>query len=317
MGDKLGQQNSINRAAAQQFLLRNKFFSIVSCCSTGLLLFCSILITTGCYKAPPQQPYRIEELMRLMEQAGRAHERGDSERAIDLYKEALKKARLLQDDRNTLIVLISLSRLLSSKLMIEDASEMLNTAKGLLGRSEMLRSGIPEDLKEELYLEEIALDFLKKDFKALSLKEPLKDLLLNSKNISIRIRALNLYARIEIFKERYEQAERYLLESLKINTLSLLERANTHRLLGELYSRSQSDKAELHLFEALRIDKDLALPEKIGLDMEILGSFYRDRGDKEKAREYLQRAFEIWQLRADHGRASKIKQSLMELEDYR
>lgn len=280
-----------------------------------LLLYCSIFITTGCYKASPKQPYRIEELMRLMEQAARAQERDDPERAINLYKEALKKARLLQDDRNTLIILISLSRLLRASSQIEEAQEIINTAKGLLERSELLRSGtITEDLKEELYLEEIALDLLKKDIKALSLKEELKNSLLSSKNISIRIRALNLFARIEIFNERYDEAEKYLLESLRINNISMLERANSHRLLGEIYSRSQIEKAEFELLEALRIDKDLGLPQKIGLDMEILGSFYRNKGDKEKAREYLQRAFEIWQLKGDHGRASKIKQYLMELE---
>lgn len=283
----------------------------------GKLIYAALLICAllgGCYKAPPQQPYRIEELARLMEQAGRSVERGDSERAISLYKEALTKARLLQDDRNTLVILVSLSRVLSSKLMIEEASEMIASAKGLLERSELLRTGIPEDLKEEIYLEEITLDFLKRDLKALSLKEHLKNRLLSSKNISIRIRTLNLFARIEIFNERYDEAEGYLLEALKINNISMLERANSHRLLGELYSRSQNKEAEPHLLEALRIDKDLGLPEKIGLDMEILGRFYRDRGDKEKAREYLQRAFEIWQLRHDHERASKIKESLMELE---
>lgn len=286
-----------------------RFFGVF----TALLLCCS---TIGCYKAPPQQPYRIEELTRLMEQAGRAVERGDSESAIGLYKEALKKARLTQDDRISLIILINLSRLLTSKGHVEEAQEIVNTAKSLLERSELYGQGeiITEDLKEELYLEEIEIDFLKKDLRALSSKEPLKNSLLNSKNLSVRIRALNLFARIGILNERYDEAEGYLLESLKINNISMLERANTHRLLGELYSRSNREEAEPHLLEALRIDKELALPQKIGLDMEMLGSFYRGKGNKEIAREYLQRALEIWQLRSDTDRASKIHQSLMELE---
>lgn len=316
MGNELNNLSRITHYGSRITIHKNCWAAaLLHCCSifTALLLCCS---TIACYKAPPKQPYRIEELVRLMEQAGRAVERGDSERAISLYKDALKKARLIQDDRNSLIILINLSRLLSSKGHIEEAQEIVNTARSLLERSEMYgqRGMITEDLKEEVYLEEIEIELLKKDLKALSLKEHLKNSLLNSKNLSIRIRALNLFARIEVLNAMYDRAEGYLLESLKINNISMIEKANSHRLLGELYARSQKEEAELHLLEALRIDKELALPQKIGLDMEILGSFYRDRGDKEMAREYLQRALEIWQLRQDPERASRLRESIMELE---
>lgn len=317
-----------DRLRASGFRLRKKglrFFlldfsgpSIFSLFTASFLLCFStcLFITAGCYKAPTKKPYRVEEIARIMAQAKKASERGDSDRAISLYKEALRKARLIQDDRTSLIILINLSRLLTSKGQIEEAHEVIKAARALLERSEQLGSiyRITEDLKEELYLEEIGIDFLKKDLKTLSMKEDLKKPLLNSKNLSIRIRALNLYARIEILNERYDVAEAYLLESLKINNISMLERANTHRLLGELYSRTLKDRAEFHFLEALRIDKELALPEKIGLDLEMLGRYYRERGEFEKAEEYLHKALEIWQLRPDHERASKLRESLMELK---
>ncbi|MCX7794112.1 MAG: hypothetical protein N2257_06895 [Thermodesulfovibrionales bacterium] len=271
------------------------------------------LFLAGCYKAPPSEPYRIEELNRAMERAAKAFERNDTDMALSLYKEALKRARLVQDDRLTLIILINLSRLLISASNIEEANEVINTAKSLLRRSEVLGLSIPEELREELYLNEIEIDFFKKDLQALGSKEYVKNILLSTKNVSVRTRALNLYARIEILNCRYEKAESYLLESLRINNFSMLERANSHRILGEVYAVSGKAEAEYHLLEALRIDKNLAIPEKIGLDMEILGRYYRDK-DRERSREYLQRALEIWNLRSDRERIEEVQKLLIELE---
>lgn len=299
--------------------MRDRFKAVALLLPLTYILLISLC---SCYKTPPQQPYRIEELNRLVERAGRLAEKGDIERAISLYKDALMKARLLQDDRLTLIILISLSRLLTSRAYINEAEELIKTARSLVEPLDSLNSRaeregpeffIPQDIKEELYLEEIRIAYLKKDLKTISEREDIKKLLLNSRYPSIRIRALNLFGAIAFEQQRYEESEGFLIESLRINEkISLLERANTHRLLGELYARSQRLEAVQHLLEALRIDKRLALPEKIGLDLELLGRFYKDRGDRQKARQYLQRALEVWQLRADE-RLSKVKELLMEL----
>lgn len=285
------------------------------------LFFSLMLLISACHKAPLREPYRTEELHRLLSQALRASERGDPERAIDLYKEALKFSRLLQDDRNTLIILISLSRLFTQTGQLEEARDIISSAKALKERQTV---DLPYDLLEELQLEEARIEFLRgrlRESEILLTGDVSNSGLVNSKVLNIRIKALNILGRIYLEDRRYEEAERVFQSSLGINkSVSSIEEANSHRLLGELYTLvirdnpSVAPKAEFHLLTALSIDRKLALPDKVGLDMEALGKLYRDIADMKRAREYFMRAFEIWQLKGDRTRSEKIKRILEEME---
>jgi len=280
------------------------------------LFFSFMLLISACYRAPLREPYRTEELQRLLSQALRASERGDPERAIGMYKEALKLSRLLQDDRNTLIILISLSRLFTQRGQLEEAKDIISSAKALKERQTV---DLPYNLLEELQLEEARIEFLSGRFKE---SEMLLNNLVNSKVLNIRIKALNLLGRIYLEFRRYDEAERAFQSSLGINkSVSMIEEANSHRLLGELYTLIIKDKpslvpkAEFHLLTALSIDRKLALPDKVGLDMEALGKLYREIADMKRAREYYMRAFEIWQLKGDKKRSEELKRVLEEIEE--
>jgi len=285
------------------------------------LFFSLMLLISACHRTPLREPYRTEELHRLLSQALRASERGDPERAIDLYKEALKYSRLLQDDRNTLIILISLSRLFTQTGQLEEARDIIGSAKALKERQTV---DLPYDLLEELQLEEARIEFLRgrlRESEILLTGDVSNRGLVNSKVLNIRIKALNILGRIYLEDRRYEEAERVFQSSLGINkSVSSIEEANSHRLLGELYTLvikdnpSVAPKAEFHLQTALSIDRKLALPDKIGLDMEALGKLYRDIADMKRAREYYMRAFEIWQLKGDRTRCERIKRVLEEME---
>jgi|GEM_PF-1936090 len=280
------------------------------------LFFSLMLLISACHRAPLREPYRTEELQRLLSQALRASERGDPERAIDMYKEALKLSRLLQDDRNTLIILISLSRLFTQRDQLEEAKDIISSAKALKERQTV---DLPYDLLEELQLEEARIEFLSGRFKE---SEMLLNNLVNSKVLNIRIKALNIFGRIYLENKRYDEAERAFQSSLGINkSVLMIEEANSHRLLGKLYTLIIKDnpslvpKAEFHLLTALSIDRKLALPDKVGLDMEALGKLYREIADIKKAREYFMRAFEIWQLKGDKKRSEELKRVLEEIEE--
>ncbi len=282
----------------------------------GAWFLFSIILISSCYKAPNAEPYRVQELHRLLSQAVIASERGDPQRAIDLYKEALKLSRLLQDDRNTLIILISLSRLFTQTGQLEEAEDIISSARAL---KEKQTSGLPYDLIEELQLEESRIGFLGGRFKE---SEKILNNLVNSKTLNIKIKALNILGSIYLEDRRYEKAERAFQTSIEINkSVSRIEEANSHRLLGKLYTLIIKDnpslvpKAEFHLLTALNIDKQLALPEKIVLDMEALGRLYRDIADIQRAREYFMRAYEIWKLKGDKKRSEELKRILEEINE--
>lgn len=276
-----------------------------------LLLNSALIILWGCYKAPVEKPYHVSEIYELISRAEKAYERRDFERSISLYKEALQKSRLIQDDRTSGIILINLSRILSSQNRIEEAKNSIGTAKELLKRNQELGVGL-EDLPGELALEDARLKFISnEDLEGItsSLRH-----LIDSKNNSIKIRSLNLLARVYLKQRRFEEAESSIFESLKTNkALSKIEEANSYRILGEIYlSQDRTEPAESYLLKALSIDKELGLPEKIGLDMEYLGMVYKKAGAMNKAKEYLMRDLEIWN---SLGYSEKVKNLLEELNE--
>ncbi|WP_141266187.1 lipopolysaccharide assembly protein LapB [Thermodesulfovibrio sp. Kuro-1] len=251
----------------------------------SLIAIVCLTLMHGCYKPPLEQPYRINELNNLILQANKAFEKGQSERAESLYHEALKKSRIIQDDNATVIVLISLSRLYTSTGQIEEAKKLIDSATELSNRA-----FLPEDTLEELNFEKARIGFL--------LNENVEQLLrkLSFSNFTnIRIKSLNLIARLKIKQHEYEEAEKLLNQALIINQkTNRIEEANSLRLLGHVYLDKNNALAGQYFLKALEIDKELAIPEKIALDMETLGIFYKNMGEKQKAKEYFIRALEIW-----------------------
>lgn len=301
------------------------------------LLNSALIILWGCYKAPVEKPYYVSEIHDLISRAEKAYERRDFERSISLYKEALQKSRLIQDDRTSGIILINLSRILSSQNRVEEAKRSIETARELLKRNREIKifwgdireagvDGITlEGLFEELDFEEARVKFIGNE-ELEGIANSLRHLI-DSKNNSIKIRSLNLLARVYLRQGKLEEAEPLILESLKLNSgFSRTEEANSYRILGEIYlnkisgvagenecsplCRDQTGSAESYLLRALSIDRELGLPEKIGLDMELLARLYKKTGQVERAKDYFIRSLEIWRGLGDDER---IKELLKEL----
>lgn len=272
---------------------------------SSLKIFTMILLLVtviSCYRTPVEKPYRINELNSLIMVANKAFERGDIQVAELTYKEAYKKARLIQDDNASVVILISLSRLYSSVDKIDKASSCVEAA---LMFSE--NSSIDRNLHEEIIFERTRIEFLKGKNDEKSLES-----LAKSDSVLMRIKALNLLARIKLRLVKHKEAENILKEALTINkNISKIEEANSWRLLGEIYLNDNKKLAEEYLLRAIEIDKEIAIPEKIALDMEILGKLYRDHGEKRKALEYFKRALEIWRGLGNQNRETRI---LMEIE---
>ncbi len=278
--------------------------------SKSLKLFCCIIILTlslilnSCYKAPTQQPFRITELNNMIVQANKLFEKGELQGAEILYKEALKKSRLIQDDNATAVILISLSRLYTSMDRIEEAKKCVIIAEEL-----SKKTPLTENLVEEIVFEKARIGFILNED-----TESLLNRLINSNTVSMRIKSLNLLARLKIKKEKYYESERLLKESLTINQeISKIEEANSLRLLGELYLKRDKNLAEKYLLKALSIDKELAIPEKIALDMEALGRLYKNAADKERAKIYFLKALEIWKGIEKNKDETRVKEELENL----
>lgn len=264
------------------------------------IIMCLTLVQ-GCYKPPVEQPYRINELNNLILQANKAFEKGQYERAEILYHEALKKSRMIQNDDATVVILISLSRIYTSTGQIEEAKKLIDSATKLSNRVVL-----PENIMEELNFERARIGFL--------LNENVEEILINlisSKSSNIRIKSLNLLARLKIKQHDYAEAERLLNSALITNQkINRIEEANSLRLLGHIYLDKDQTLAEKYLLKALEIDKELALPEKIALDMETLAYFYKKTKRIEKAREFYNRALEIWKELGRKDFETKIKKEL-------
>lgn len=269
-----------------------------------LLIFIVLSILYACYKAPPSEPYKVVELNNLILQANKNFERGHIQSAEILYHKALKKARLIQDDNVTAVILVSLSRLYTSMDKIEEAKKYITTAKELSKKAQL----------EECLVEEIVFEKAKIDFLTGQDSEGLLKNLINSKTVSIKIKSLNLLARVKTTKGEDNEAEELLKEALKINqNINKVEEANSWRILGEIYSKKDKSLAEKYFFNALLIDKRLAIPEKIALDMEVIGKFYKSFGDKDKAKDYFIKAAEIWRELERRKQEEKILRELESL----
>lgn len=267
-------------------------------------VFLFSLMLQGCYKAPVEQPYRTAELNSLILQANKAFERGDIERAKDLYHEALKKSRIIQDDNSTVIILISLSRLYTSIGQTEESKKFIDSAVEL-----SKRTSLPENTIEELNFEKARIGFFLNEN-----IEPLLRKLSLSNFTNLRVKSLNLLARLKIKQNKYEEAEKLLNNALEINQQTdKIEQANSLRLLGYVYLNKDNVTAEHYFLKALEIDKELAIPEKIALDMESLGIIYKNMGQKQKAKDHFLKALEVWKGLGKKEQEIKI---LKEIENF-
>jgi tetratricopeptide (TPR) repeat protein len=86
------------------------------------------------------------------------------------------------------------------------------------------------------------------------------------------------------------------------------EGANALRLLGISAVRSGDAAAALsHIGAALAIDRDLAAPRKIYLDLVWLGRISAMRGERDSARAYYERALAVGQAEGDAGGVAEAR----------
>jgi len=256
------------------------------------LLLCLAHGLAACGSAPPAQSdadTRRERLVDLNDHAQRAVARGDLRRAAALYREALRVAESFEDFRSIGVNALNLAAVHQALGEREAAHHALERVLAAPARFEGPLVAQAAGLKTSLALQARELG---------AAEDWLKRAEGECRPPACRIQTALLILRAQLALERgatgesRSQAARALAASRAENSRE--EEANALRVDGRA-AAAQGGHAEAValLNQALAIDKQLALPYKIGLDLMALAETELMRGERQPARDYAQRALDV------------------------
>jgi len=245
----------------------------------------------GCGSTPPQTGAEVqrEHLIDAGERAQRAVGRGDLTRAAGFYREALRLAESIEDFRAIAIHALNLAAVYQALEEPALADRALDRVLSAPERFERQWSAEAAGRKAML-----ALQAGEQDAAALWLARAEKGC--PAAACRIRPALLNLRAQWMLERGATDEARAVLEQSLAASRAqgNGEEEANALRLDGRAASRAgHLGRAVEQLTRALEIDKRLALPRKIALDLLELGEAELARGEREAARDYARRALYV------------------------
>jgi tetratricopeptide (TPR) repeat protein len=256
------------------------------------LLLCLAHGLAACGAPPPAKSdadTRRERLVDLNDRAQRAVARGDLRRAAALYREALRVAESFEDFRSIGVNALNFAAVHQALGEPEAAHHALERVLAAPARFEEPLVAQAAGLKTSLALQARELG---------AAEDWLKRAEGECKPPACRIQTALLILRAQLALERgaagesRSQAARALAASRAENSRE--EEANALRVDGRA-AAAQGGHAEAValLNQALAIDKQLALPYKIGLDLMALAETELMRGERQPARDYAQRALDV------------------------
>ena len=256
------------------------------------MLLCLAHGLAACGSAPPAQSdadTRRERLVDLNDHAQRAVARGDLRRAAALYREALRVAESFENFRSIGVNALNLAAVHQALGEREAAHHALERVLAAPARFEGPLVAQAAGLKTSLALQARELG---------AAEDWLKRAEGECRPPACRIQTALLILRAQLALERgatgesRSQAARALAASRAENSRE--DEANALRVDGRA-AAAQGGHAEAValLNQALAIDKQLALPYKIGLDLMALAETELMRGERQPARDYAQRALDV------------------------
>lgn len=259
-------------------------------CVAALLAL--LLGLAACGSAPPAQSdaeARRERMVELNDRAQRAVSLGDLRRAAALYRDALQIAESFEDFHSIGVNSLNLAAVYQALGEPEAAQRALKRVLSAPRRFESAVTAQAAGLKASLALNAGDLD---------SAGKWLKRAEDECRPPACRIQAALLVLRAQFALGRGEagqariEASRALAASRSEGSRE--EEANALRVDGRAAAvQGAHAEAVALLGQALVIDKQLALPYKIGLDLIALAETETLRGEREAARDYAQRALDV------------------------
>jgi tetratricopeptide (TPR) repeat protein len=256
------------------------------------LLLCLVHGLVACGSAPPEPSdveLRRERLLDLNDRAQRAVARGDLRRAEALYREAMRIAESFEDFHSIGVNTLNLAAVQQALGETGAAQRVLERVLTVPDRFEKPLVAQAAGLRAALALQTGDLD---------AAANWLNRAEVECKPPACRIQSALLVLRAQLALERGAAAESRELAARALAASraegSREEEANALRIGGRA-AAAQGNHAEAiaQLDQALAIDKQLALPYKIGLDLIALAETELMRGERQAARGYAQRALDV------------------------
>jgi len=265
-------------------------------------LFLALLLNSCASTSPPQSPAlqaAIAESRRGIE----AESRGKPLIALAAFNRALDRYAAIEDNPGVAKTLVNIARLERRRGDTGAAATHIERALALN----------PDDpaLAAELRFEK-ALLLLDREEPAVALVWAQQALA--AAPAAQRGRARNLVARILLLQgERDEAAAAATRALAELERPQLAERANAHRLLGEIaLAGDQGAGAETEFNQALALDKEAGLSPRIAADLQGLARCADLRRAPGEAMAFLRRAFTVASAGAEYPLAIKLLDELAE-----
>lgn len=275
---------------------------------TGILFICALCallsaLCIGC--GGPSAPALSSIHARAIDynqNATKAAEKGDYEKALDYYMEALRINHSVENTEGIAVNLINLAVIYQKQGNIPEAKKIIDMV--------FLITDINNSIKAEAAFEKARL-FLKEKELSKAGEWVNKSMTLN-KGIREGSR-WNLLGRIALMEGNYSEALTAASTALKLNSVNKqkTEEANSLRLIAEI--KALTDKLEESTeayIKALEIDKESGDSKKIAMDLMGLGELSLKYGRLQNAINFYMRAYNVNRNAGDMEGASKAARSL-------
>jgi tetratricopeptide (TPR) repeat protein len=255
------------------------------------LMLCLALGIAACGSAPPQSAadLRRERMVELNDRAGAAVGRGELRRAVVYYREALRIAESVEDFRVIGVNSLNLAAVYQALGELDSAHRALERLLAAPSRFDSAVIGEAEGRTSYLALQagqlDVAEQWLLRSEKTCQPPGCRRDTAL------VSLRALLTLERGAAGEAR-KLAARALAASRAQGNRE--EEANALRIDGRAAAAMGEHAAAMAVLnQALNIDKQLALPHKIGLDLLALSEAELAGGARAAAGDYARRALDV------------------------
>lgn len=254
-----------------------------------LLITCMLCVSCG-GPPPPEPPGIVRDASELSRKAEAAYARGDLEQAIKFYSESLRLSRSIEDSdaiAANLINLAAVYRAAGDRDSSHETLQGLFVSDGLSYKGSSLARGA---MLKALLLVDAG------DLNGASDWVDRASGFCSESKCQAMGGILNLKARVLLLRDRLQEALRAAEDGLSKSRAAgdKAETANSIRLMADAHLASGDHKRSNVLYaQALEIDKGLAIPRKIALDLRGMAASARAGGDEARSREFFLRALDV------------------------
>lgn len=280
-----------------------------------LILAVSLALLTACAQVPGKpQAARHAEALEANRRAELRFRGGDFDGAVQKYREALRISQSIEDVDGIAANAINLSIVYQRLGRHADARASLAL---LLDRSGL---SIPGARLAQAALRRAVLDFDERLYSDSALWLEKATSWCAPERCAIAAAIDNVKGLLALEEGRSADAAsgaRAALEA-SLGSGNRIEEANARRLLGNVAIRAgDAAAAQVALNAALAIDRELALPRKIYLDLLGLGHASALGGAPSMARTYYERALAVSEADRDGPGAAQVRELIRALDDKR